>query len=75
VHADLIIAVEPEDEFVENIKKYILKEYSDNIAIELSTVLDPGIIGGFILNIDGKQLDLSVQGELNNIRKSILKKL
>ncbi|MDR1130447.1 MAG: ATP synthase F1 subunit delta, partial [Prevotellaceae bacterium] len=27
VHADLIIAVEPEDEFVENIKKYILKEY------------------------------------------------
>ncbi|MDR1339912.1 MAG: ATP synthase F1 subunit delta [Prevotellaceae bacterium] len=75
VHADLITAAEPEDGFVESIKQYILKEYNDDTAIELSTVLDPGIIGGFILNIDGKQLDLSVKGELNNIRKSILKKL
>ncbi|MDR1169505.1 MAG: ATP synthase F1 subunit delta [Prevotellaceae bacterium] len=75
VYADLIAAVEPDSEFIESVKNYILKEYSDDPAIELSISIDPAIIGGFILNVDGKQLDLSIKGELKNIRKSILKNL
>jgi F-type H+-transporting ATPase subunit delta len=75
VYADLIMAVEPEKEFIEDIKNRILKEYNDKAVIEMSINIDPDIVGGFILNVDGKQLDLSVRGELKNIRKTILKKL
>jgi F-type H+-transporting ATPase subunit delta len=75
VYVDLITAVEPEKGFVENIKKYILKEYDNNTVIEMSITLNPDIIGGFILNVDGKQLNLSVKGELENVRKTILKNL
>jgi F-type H+-transporting ATPase subunit delta len=75
VHADLITAVEPDNEFVESIKRYILEEYSDDTIVEIAISIDPVIIGGFILNVDGKQLDLSIKGELKNIKKLILKNL
>jgi F-type H+-transporting ATPase subunit delta len=75
VHADLITATEPDDEFMEDIRSHILKEYNDSTALEISVKPDPNIIGGFILNIDGRQLDLSIKGELKNIRKSILNNL
>jgi F-type H+-transporting ATPase subunit delta len=75
VYVDLITAAEPDGEFVESVKNYILKEYGENANVEMSISSDSGIIGGFILNVDGKQLDLSIKGELKNIRKSILKNL
>ncbi|MDR2286580.1 MAG: ATP synthase F1 subunit delta [Prevotellaceae bacterium] len=75
VYVDLITAVEPDNEFIDSIKNHILKEYNDNTIIEISISIDPDIIGGFILNVDGKQLDLSIKGELKNLRKSILKNL
>jgi F-type H+-transporting ATPase subunit delta len=75
VYVDLTTAIEPENEFIENIRKYILEGYDDKTVVEMSINLDPDIIGGFILNVDGKQLDLSVKYELKNIRKSILNKL
>jgi F-type H+-transporting ATPase subunit delta len=75
VYVDLITAVEPDNEFIESVRRHILKEYNDNIVVEMSINLNPDIIGGFILNVDGKQLDLSIKGELKNIRKSILKNL
>jgi F-type H+-transporting ATPase subunit delta len=75
LYVDLISAVEPERDFVERIKTHILKEYNSNVVVEMSITLDPAIIGGFILNVDGKQLDLSVKGELKKIRESILKNL
>ncbi|MDR1593982.1 MAG: F0F1 ATP synthase subunit delta [Prevotellaceae bacterium] len=75
VYVDLITAVELDNEFIESIKNYVLKDYNDNAIVEMSISIDPGIIGGFILNVDGKQLDLSIKGELKNLRKSILKNL
>ncbi|MDR1886448.1 MAG: F0F1 ATP synthase subunit delta [Prevotellaceae bacterium] len=75
VFVDLTVAAEPENDFVEKIKNHVLKEYDENTVVEMSINSDPDIIGGFILNVDGKQLDLSVKGELNNIRKLILKKM
>jgi F-type H+-transporting ATPase subunit delta len=73
VYVDLVTAAEPDSELLESIKNHILKGYDGNTVVEMSINPDPGIIGGFILNVDGKQLDLSVKGELKNIRKSILK--
>jgi F-type H+-transporting ATPase subunit delta len=75
VYVDLITAVEPENELVESIKHHVLKEYNGDSVVEMSISIDPEIIGGFILNVDNKQLDLSIKGEIKNIRKSILKNL
>jgi F-type H+-transporting ATPase subunit delta len=75
VYVDLITAVKPDNEFVESVKNHILKEYNSNVIVEMSISVDPEIIGGFILNVDSKQLDLSIKGELKSLRKSILKKL
>jgi F-type H+-transporting ATPase subunit delta len=75
VYVDLITAVKPDNEFIENIKNHILKEYNDNAIVEMSIGTDPSIIGGFVLNVDGKQVDLSIKGELKNLRKAILKNL
>jgi F-type H+-transporting ATPase subunit delta len=73
VYVDLITAMEIDNEFVESVRQYVLKGYNDSPVIEMSISSDPDIIGGFILNIDGKQLDLSIKREIQNIRESILK--
>jgi F-type H+-transporting ATPase subunit delta len=75
VYADLVTATDLDSDLLESIKSHIMKEYNGDSVVELSINSNPDIIGGFILSVDGKQLDLSVRGELKNIRKSILKNL
>jgi F-type H+-transporting ATPase subunit delta len=40
-------------------------------TLEIETVVDPDIIGGFILNLDDYRWDASVSGELERIRQSL----
>ena len=37
--------------------------------IELISIVDPAIIGGFVLQVGGQVLDSSIANELNNISK------
>lgn len=37
-------------------------------SVELDVVLDEQLLGGFIVSVDGKQLDASVSGQLERIR-------
>jgi F-type H+-transporting ATPase subunit delta len=39
--------------------------------VELEEVIDPGIIGGFILRIDDNYIDASVRNKLNKIKKEL----
>ena len=39
--------------------------------IELKEVVDRDLIGGFVLSVEDKQLDASVKGKLNRIRKEL----
>ncbi|MDX2191575.1 MAG: ATP synthase F1 subunit delta [Bacteroidota bacterium] len=48
----------------------LLSTISDK-KIELSTKIDPAIIGGFILNTQDKQIDSSVRSKLARIKQSI----
>jgi len=74
-YVTLITAIEPHGHSVtDKIKDYIAKECNNN-NIEMDIEVDPGIIGGFVINVDGKQLNLSVKGELDKIRKSFLKNI
>lgn len=49
-----------------NIKKTIEKEF--NSEVELNTIVNEAIIGGMIIQVDDKQLDLSVSRQIQQLR-------
>lgn len=53
------------------IKKQIIKsvEVSENSKVELRTEINPDIIGGYILDIEGKCLDASIIRQLSKLYK------
>ncbi|MBR3871914.1 MAG: F0F1 ATP synthase subunit delta [Paludibacteraceae bacterium] len=63
----LTTAVETDDK----IKKQIIKsvEVSENSKAELRTEINPDIIGGYILDIEGKRLDASIIRQLSKLYK------
>lgn len=63
------ISKETKDKFQRIISKLIGKE-----AILKDTV-DPSILGGFILQIDDKIIDASIQGQLGRLREEISKEI
>jgi F-type H+-transporting ATPase subunit delta len=44
---------------------------SDAKSISLTNVVDPTIIGGFIIRYDGKEYNASVKQNLNNLKKEL----
>jgi F-type H+-transporting ATPase subunit delta len=46
-----------------------IREVSDMEEVELETLVDEKIIGGFILEVDGRRVDASVAYDLANIKK------
>jgi F-type H+-transporting ATPase subunit delta len=40
--------------------------------IELTTVVEPGIIGGFLLEYDNKLIDASIVRDLRDVRRQFL---
>ena len=54
-----------------NIKKSIEKTF--NCPIELNTKVEVSLIGGMIIQVDDKQLDLSVLRQINELRNQFLK--
>ncbi len=55
----------------ENIKKSIEKKFKSIIDIE--TKVDRSIVGGFIIQVDDKQLDLSVARQIQELRNNFHK--
>ena len=59
----------------EKVKKQIIELISDvfKTKVELEEVIDPEIIGGFILRVDDNYIDASVRNKLNKIKKELMK--
>lgn len=68
--AALTTAAEISIETTEKIRKIIEKE--TGAGIELSTRINPDLIGGIILRVDDKQYDSSVAAQLKKIRQKLL---
>ncbi len=70
--AKIKTAVAPEKEMEEK----IIRRASDILgkSIELETVVDPEIIGGFILDIDDYRIDASVLSQVNKIKRKLIDK-
>lgn len=69
--AVITTAIEIDESVISEIKTLLEKELSGKI--ELSSKVNPEIIGGLILRIDDKQLDASVNTQLRNVKKKLLK--
>ena len=55
----------------EPLKKKIIQsvEEQENSKVELRTEINPDIIGGYILDVDGKRLDASIIRQLSKLYK------
>jgi len=70
--AILTTAIAIDQAFISEIEKIMEKELGGKI--ELTSQVNPDIIGGLILRVGDKQLDASIKTQLRNIKQDLLKK-
>jgi F-type H+-transporting ATPase subunit delta len=58
----------------EKITKQVTGLISDifKTQVDLETIVDPGIVGGFILRVDDNYIDASIRNKLRKVRKELL---
>lgn len=64
----------PLPEAIERRLERVLSEYIGKVVI-LKNLVDPSILGGFILQIDEQIIDASIQGQLGRLREEISKEI
>jgi F-type H+-transporting ATPase subunit delta len=69
VTADLTTAYELNNDLIRQIK--LKFEQKTNSSLEMTTNVEPDLIGGFIFTIDGEQYDASVASKLSSIKKQL----
>ncbi|MDE5572219.1 MAG: ATP synthase F1 subunit delta [Muribaculaceae bacterium] len=65
---DVTSACQLNAEELERINKAVATQLPAGADIRLNTKIDPELIGGFVINLDNKQLDASVKNELKQLR-------
>ena len=55
----------------DELKEKVLDKVKDIIGkkVTLENIIDPSILGGFILKVGDKQYDASISGKMNNLRR------
>ena len=69
VHAELTTAVELSDEEARKLLGQI--EQASGRKVEASRAVDPGLIGGIVLQVGSHRLDASVRGRLDRLRREL----
>jgi F-type H+-transporting ATPase subunit delta len=67
---DLVTAFSPDVKLVQNISDIISTIFK--AKVEITEKIDPEIIGGFIVTVEGLQYDASISTKLNNIKKDLI---
>jgi F-type H+-transporting ATPase subunit delta len=70
VHAELTTAVELSDEDARALLRRI--EKSSGRKVEATRSVDPGLIGGIVLQVGSHRLDASVRGRLERLRRELV---
>ena len=68
--AVLTTAADVDAATLKNVEELLAKEL--NASVELSTQVNPDILGGLVLRIDDKQYDASVATQLKKIKQTLL---
>jgi len=67
-----VVSAAPLDPSVEKRIKDLVTTHLNGGTMDFSAVVDPDLIGGFIVNIDNERLDASLRNELKEMRLSLL---
>lgn len=59
----------PADEAIISKVEGIVKKHCGSEKVELSTAVDPSLIGGFVLKFEDKLIDASIANKLNRLRQ------
>jgi F-type H+-transporting ATPase subunit delta len=70
VHAELTTAVELSDEEAQALLRQI--EQASGRKVEATRSVDPGLIGGIVLQVGSHRLDASVRGRLEQLRRQLV---
>jgi F-type H+-transporting ATPase subunit delta len=70
VHAELTTAVELSDEEAQALLRRI--EDASGRKVEATRSVDPGLIGGIVLQVGSRRLDASVRGRLDRLRRELV---
>jgi F-type H+-transporting ATPase subunit delta len=69
VHAELTTAVELSDKDAQDLLEQI--EQAGGRKVEATRTVDPGLIGGIVLQVGSHRLDASVRGRLERLRREL----
>jgi F-type H+-transporting ATPase subunit delta len=69
IHVVTLTTAMPVGEDVKNAIIHKIKQVSNMKEVELESLVDEKIIGGFILEADGRRVDASIAYDLANIKK------
>ena len=67
-----IITAAPLDKKILSRIEAIIEQHCPGARLEFEHMVDPGIIGGFVLNVGGEQLDASLEKELKQLRLKLI---
>lgn len=70
--AHLTTVSEPSERLLQRLKALVREKTGDDVIIEVS--VDPGLIGGFVFDIDDYLLDASVKRQLDLIREQFIER-
>lgn len=68
-------AVALDDQILESIKSKLLESHATDNTIEFVTEVDPGLIGGFILEFEDKIYDTSLSNKLEGLKRQFRENL
>jgi F0F1-type ATP synthase delta subunit len=65
---NLTLSFAPSQDMIERISNWLGKSVPQNIALDIK--IDPEIVGGAVIEFDGKYFDYSLKNKLDNILKN-----
>jgi F-type H+-transporting ATPase subunit delta len=63
-----VATVFPLDDSLRDEFKHLIGQFTGQRAVELEEEINEELIGGYVLKLDGKQLDESLRGKLNELK-------
>ena len=71
VRAQIVTAAPLDKQILSRIEEVVARHCKD-AKLEFEHKIDPEIIGGFVLNVGGEQLDASIEKELKQLRLKLI---
>ena len=68
----IITATKLSDDMMAKLRDVVTKAYP-GMTLEFSYDVDPDLIGGFVIDVDGQRLDASISNEIEQLRLKLLR--